>query len=354
MAIRVLIVEDSLIMRKVIETVLAEDDEITVIGSATNGLIALEMIRKQPPDLVTLDIEMPEMDGLSALTEIRKFNKTLPIIMLSSMTKRGAEQTMKALMQGANDYMEKPSNLTGLEDSIAYLREGLIPKIKALNSKNNSKYYPHKKNQTQELSIFKNPKSDDLNKSIQSICIGVSTGGPMALVELFEFWKTALPVPIFIVQHMPPKFTELLANRLSTLGATKVIEPYDGQTPEPGFAYMAPGGWHMKLISSNGVVKIQLNEEPPVNSCRPSVDILFKSAALVYPSGVLALVLTGMGTDGLNGAKSLVDSGSTVWVQDESTSTIWGMPGSVANAGLAERVVALDLIPKMIQTQLGL
>ena len=183
---------------------------------------------------------------------------------------------------------------------------------------------------------------------IEALCIGVSTGGPAALMELFEAWKSPLSVPIFIVQHMPPKFTELLASRLTSVGVIPVIEAQHGQEAFPGKAYIAPGGKHLELRKSGAKVLMILNEDPPENSCRPAVDVLFRSAAKIYGSHLLALVLTGMGYDGLKGAVDIVNANGRVLVQDEETSVIWGMPGAIANANLAEKILPLGDIPNEI------
>jgi len=191
-------------------------------------------------------------------------------------------------------------------------------------------------------------------KPVDALCIGVSTGGPAALMRVFELWRTPLPVPIFIVQHMPPKFTTLLAARLTDVGVMPVQEPYDGQEALPGQAYLAPGGFHLVLKRKGIKVFMFLNEDPPENSCRPAVDVLFRSAAQIYGQALLAVVLTGMGYDGLRGTEEIIRSNGMVLAQDEATSVIWGMPGAVVEANLVEKVLPLDAIPDEIlfRTQL--
>ena len=184
--------------------------------------------------------------------------------------------------------------------------------------------------------------------TVSAVCIGISTGGPTALASLFESWQQTLPVPLFIVQHMPPRFTEMLAKRLSQLGPTEVEEAFDGQEVKSGRAYLAPGGWHMALETQNGKTKIRINDLPPENSCRPSVDVLFRTAADIYKDRLLGVVMTGMGTDGLLGSEAIVSAGGSIIAQDEESSTVWGMPGAVANASLASKVISLELLPAEI------
>jgi len=379
--IRVLVVDDSAIMRRLIMSTLMKHPEIEVVGTAANGLLAIEAIRRSNPDILTLDVEMPEMDGITALKEIRKTHPDLPIIMFSSLTQRGTKATMDALTYGASDYVGKPTAGSNIDESLRILENLLIPKIKALCKRD-----PRSENKTgltikergaarreaQAMPIperittlpsasgappLKNvvvrPEGRSLYP-VDALCIGVSTGGPAALMRVFELWRTPLSVPIFIVQHMPPKFTTLLAARLSEIGVMPVQEPYDGQEALPGQAYLAPGGFHMAVKRKGVKVFMHLNEDPPENSCRPAVDVLFRTAAQVYGQSLLAVVLTGMGYDGLLGAEEIVKSNGMVLAQDEATSTIWGMPGAVTEANLVEKVLPLDAIPDEIlfRTQL--
>ncbi|MBU3541546.1 chemotaxis response regulator protein-glutamate methylesterase [Polynucleobacter sp. UB-Tiil-W10] len=378
--IRVLIVDDSAVMRRIIMTSLMKHSDIEVVGTAANGLLAIEAIKRSSPDIVTLDVEMPEMDGITALREIRKIHPTLPIIMFSSLTQRGAKATMDALTYGASDYVGKPQASSNPADAYKVLEESLIPKIKALCQRESGKV--KKASSIKErgaarreaLSIPVPEKITTLPSEIASsssstkvirpegrplypvdaLCIGVSTGGPAALMKVFELWRTPLTVPIFIVQHMPPKFTTLLAARLTEIGVMPVQEPYDGQEAVAGHAYLAPGGYHLELRRKGTKVFMYLNEDPPENSCRPAVDVLFRSAAKVYGQSLLAVVLTGMGYDGLRGAEDIIRSNGVVLAQDKETSVIWGMPGAIAQADLAEKVLPLEAIPDEIlfRTQL--
>jgi two-component system chemotaxis response regulator CheB len=378
--IRVLIVDDSAVMRRIIMTSLMKHPDIEVVGTAANGLLAIESIKRSNPDIVTLDVEMPEMDGITALREIRKIYPALPIIMFSSLTQRGASATMDALTYGASDYVGKPQASADPADAYRVLEDSLIPKIKALcqrDTEDAKKGISIKERGAVRREALAMPVPEKITKlptaqaasattakvarpegrplyPVDAVCIGVSTGGPAALMKVFELWRTPLTVPIFIVQHMPPKFTTLLATRLTEVGVMPVQEPYDGQEALAGHAYLAPGGYHLELRRKGTKVFMYLNEDPPENSCRPAVDVLFRSAAKVYGQSLLAVVLTGMGYDGLRGAEDIIRSNGVVLAQDEETSVIWGMPGAIAQADLAEKVLPLEAIPDEIlfRTQL--
>jgi two-component system chemotaxis response regulator CheB len=367
-----LIVDDSAIMRRILMTALSKHDDINVIGHAENGQIAVDKVRLAPPDIITLDVEMPIMDGIAALKEIRKFNSKIPIVMFSAFTQRGAKATIDALTNGASDYVGKPTNIENPEEAFKFLDETLIPKIRSLTAKSKMlttapslRDRGIERRESQGLAAAIVPKSPIISTPnlnfpkvtrqenrpltpIDGIVIGVSTGGPAALMRVFELWKSPLNVPIFIVQHMPPVFTQLLANRLTDVGVIPVMEPYDGQEAQAGKAYIAPGGWHMALKRVGTKVIIGLNDDPPENSCRPAVDVLFRTAAQVYKRSLLGVVLTGMGQDGLLGTQDILRENGTVIVQDQETSVIWGMPGAIAKADLAEKILPLDEIPNEI------
>lgn len=360
--IKVLVVDDSAVMRKIISGALSKEPLIDVVGFAANGFQAIEKVRSLNPDVVTLDIEMPEMDGLSALKEIRKENRRLPIIMFSTLTHKGAQAAVMALTAGASDYVGKPTTSAGsIEGAFKVLENELIPKIVGLAKRvGQTKKLSHADTGSTPLALTSPGQSKPLtstgmsakalsnlvvpNKPINAVCIGVSTGGPMALMQIFGRIQNPLPVPIFIVQHMPPTFTALLAARLSTVGATTVQEAQEGGVAESGNAYIAPGGFHMTLGGIGARTTMHLNTDPPENSCRPAVDVLFRSAASRYGSGLLAIVLTGMGYDGLKGCQTIVLNGGQVIAQDEETSVIWGMPGAVAEQKLADVLLPIDRI----------
>lgn len=370
--VRVLVVDDSAVMRKIIASALQKEPSIEIAGFAANGLQAIEAIQTCNPDVVTLDIEMPEMDGLTALREIRKENKYLPIIMFSSLTHKGAQAAVMALTAGASDYVGKPANATGgIDDAFKVLETELIPKIIGLAKRVKSRREreglsasspkptpsitskppviprpttPVKPVTTLIASKISKATSGVLAKPAEAVCIGVSTGGPEALMQVFGAFNAPLSVPIFIVQHMPADFTALLAARLSATGVMTVKEAEEGEIAEPGVAYIAPGGLHMTISRPGTKTIIHLNTEPPENSCRPAVDVLFRTAAQVYGSSLLAVMLTGMGYDGLKGSQVIKEKGGQVIAQDEATSVIWGMPGAVVQAGLADGVLPIDKI----------
>jgi two-component system chemotaxis response regulator CheB len=364
--VRVLIVDDSAVMRKIIASALQKEPSIEIAGFAANGLQAIEAIQTCNPDVVTLDIEMPEMDGLTALREIRKENKYLPIIMFSSLTHKGAQAAVIALTAGASDYVGKPSNTSGgIDDAFRVLETELIPKIIGLAKRIKTRRAKEAQlgeaikppiasnlktaitpSRLEPLLAAKTSKvtSSVLAKPAEAVCIGVSTGGPEALMQLFGAFNAPLNVPIFIVQHMPADFTALLAARLSATGAMTVKEAQEGEIAESGMVYIAPGGFHMTLSQPGTKTIIHLNTEPPENSCRPAVDVLFRTAATVYGNRLLAVVLTGMGYDGLKGAQIIKEKGGQVIAQDEASSVIWGMPGAVVQAGLADSILPIDKV----------
>jgi two-component system chemotaxis response regulator CheB len=369
--VRVLIVDDSAVMRKIIASALQKDPAIEVVGFAANGLQAIEAIKTYSPDVMTLDIEMPEMDGLTALREIRKTNKYLPIIMFSTLTHNGAQAAVMALTAGASDYVGKPATSAGSVDgAFKVLETELIPKIiglakrvksrraRELNAPDGSSPGPGLTPIPRETTLVGSLRSTPVEtslpqsvipvKPIQAICIGVSTGGPMALMQIFSQITTPLSVPVFIVQHMPPTFTALLAARLSAAGVMTIKEAEEGEIAIAGAGYIAPGGFHMTLEKSGTKTIIHLNTEPPENSCRPAVDVLFRSAVEVYGGGLLAVMLTGMGYDGLKGCQIIATKGGQIIAQDEATSVVWGMPGAVAQAGLAHAVLPIEKMAEEI------
>ncbi len=340
--IRVLVVDDSVVIRRLVARALAEDPAFEVVGTAANGAIALSKIPQVNPDAVTLDIEMPEMDGWEALRRIRKLYPTLCVIMFSTLTLRAATYTLDALALGANDYVTKAANVGSLNKSMASLRSQLIPKIKQFfEFEVQSAPLVSAKPQAERAGVP--PRSLPWRKR-SLVAIGVSTGGPNALAEIFPSLPSRFPCPILIVQHMPPLFTRMLAERLSAQSKVPVEEAAEGSVVEPGKALIAPGGYHMRLKRSGAQVVATLDQSPPVNSCRPAVDVLFSSVAEIYGSGALGVILTGMGQDGLEGAKQLKAQGACILAQDKATSVVWGMPGFVVEAGLADAVTGLDRI----------
>lgn len=367
--IRVLIVDDAVLVRSRVSKVLSSDPDLEVVGVAANGRIALAKIPQVNPDAIVLDVEMPQMNGLETLAAIRQTYPLLPVIMFSTFTHSGATATLEALSLGANDYATKPSNLGSLEAVNQHIREELIPKIKLFGSQrsegqgdkgtrgiqndltHHSPLATHQYGRTAVRPYALAPRHSPLaTERVDIVAIGVSTGGPNALAALLSEFPAEFPVPIAIVQHMPPMFTKLLAERLASKCQIRVDEAYAGALLEPGRAWIAPGNFHAIVERDGKVVRIGINQEPPENSCRPSVDVLFRSIAQVYGAKALAVVLTGMGQDGLRGCEYIREVGGQILVQDRASSVVWGMPSFVANAGLADRVVSLDQMAGEIST----
>lgn len=348
--IRVLVVDDAVVMRKMISEAVGKDPDIEVVGVAANGKIALSKIPQVNPDLITLDVEMPEMDGLETVKEIRKDYPQLPVIMFSTLTERGGVTTLEALSCGASDYVTKPANVGNVMEGIRRLEEELVPKIKThcrrllVDSSTNGVSVPKR----EETSPVYRPEVCSQKTRVDIVCIGTSTGGPNALAEVFKTMPGDFSLPIVVVQHMPPVFTRLLAERLDTDCALTFHEGEEGQEVQPGHVYIAPGGKHMEVRRQGTRVVIHLQEEPPENSCRPAVDVLFRSVVKAYGGNILGVVMTGMGQDGLRGCEWIREQHGKIVVQDEESSVVWGMPGYVAQAGLADEVVGLSEISKAI------
>ena len=350
---KVLIVDDSAVMRSLLRSVIATDTDLQVSGTAGDGSSALGALSGECPDIVLLDVEMPVMDGLVTLRRLRERGYKMPVIMCSSLTQRGAKVTIEALASGASDYVAKPSGQSGREEAIRNLARELIPKIHALSAKTQRlpMLVAPSRMQQPAAGMPVSPKLSGTNPSV--LVIGVSTGGPAALDVVLPELPGGFPLPVLIVQHMPEVFTRLFAERLGRRCRLRVREATEGEPATPGNAYIARGNWHMEVIASvraGGQATIHLNQDPPENHCRPAADVLFRSAAKVYGQGVLATVLTGMGSDGLAGCRLIRERGGAVLAQDQATSTVWGMPGAVVQAGLAHKVLPLDAIgPEIVR-----
>jgi two-component system chemotaxis response regulator CheB len=350
--LRVLIVDDSRLFRSAVEAALSGREEVRVVGSVFSGEKALEFLALHPIDLVTLDVEMPGMDGLATLQEIQKLNqqragcRPIGVLMLSAHTRAGADVTIQALQAGAFDFVPKPA-LGSEEANQAWLAQQLMAKIRAFR---NPSALP------EDRPTLPAVRNSGLRRPVQAVFIAVSTGGPHALGELIPALAARIEVPVLIVQHMPAGFIGSLASRLSR-GGVKVVEAIDAQPLAPRTCYLAPSGKHLIVRRIGGVLHTGLLETPPENRCRPSADVLFRSAAAELSGSAIAVVMTGMGCDGTAGLAVLKRAGGYAIAQDEATSTVWGMPGSVVEARLADAVVPLgriaDVIAREIQARVG-
>ncbi|MFT5523729.1 MAG: two-component system chemotaxis response regulator CheB [Pirellulaceae bacterium] len=337
--IRVLLCDDSAIMRKLIKKALEADPGITVAYEATNGRDAVTNLNRVKPDIVIMDVEMPVMDGIDAVREIRKYNWDTPIIMFSSLTSNGAEATFDALDAGANDFSAKPAGVGHVTEALQLVRHDLIPKIFQWVGKAK----PASRNVDKKVEQLSGQQAL-FDGDVSIVAIGSSTGGPDALAVVLSNIPTPLSVPVVIAQHMPPVFTKLLAERLSSQTGHSVREATDGVEILSGSVILAPGDHHL-VVQRNGLSVIgKLTKDAPENSCRPAVDPLFRSVAAVYGRRSLGVVLTGMGKDGTKGAQAIKSSGGKVIAQDKESSTVWGMPGQVVQEGHADRVLPLDQI----------
>ena len=355
--VRVLLVDDSVVIRRVVGDVIKDAPGVELAGTAPNGRIGLAKIGQLVPDVVVLDVEMPEMDGLATLTALRADWPRLPVIMFSTLTDRGAAVTLDALLRGADDYVTKPSHTGGLHEAQARVQAELVPKIKLLGNRGGGPAprpgsgapvprrapTPLPGRAAPAAPAARIPTAARTDRRIDAVVIGVSTGGPNALAEITPALPADLPVPVVVVQHMPPMFTRLLAERLDTRSGLRIAEAAGGETLTPGSMWIAPGDHHLVVRGGPGQpVRLALDDGPKENSCRPSVDPLFRSAATVWGPNLLAVVLTGMGRDGERGAARIREAGGTVVAQDEASSVVWGMPGAVVEAGLADAVMPLS------------
>ncbi|MFC3052965.1 protein-glutamate methylesterase/protein-glutamine glutaminase [Kordiimonas pumila] len=384
-----MVVDDSAIIRGFLCRYLSEDSDIEVVTTAHNGQIALRNLDTNDIEVVVLDIEMPEMDGMTALPLMLEKHPDLKVVMASTLTRKNAEISLRALQMGAVDYVPKPETARSVNANIDFRRE-LVEKVKAWASVRRKKrgdklpaattvgaaqpagfVRPAERAQpagfvsvprrvVAPVAVVARPRAidDDIpttvpqQKNIQLrpatyvrpavLLVGSSTGGPQALLKFFQGFEKAPNMPILITQHMPANFTAILAKHLQHATGWEAAEAVDGETLLPGQIYVAPGGKHLEIESSDGKKKARLTDDPPENFCKPAVDPLFRSAATVYGDKVMAVMLTGMGHDGLRGARELVRSGSTLYAQDEASSVVWGMPGAVATAGLCAAVLPIN------------
>lgn len=349
--VRVLVVDDSTVIRKVVTDALSDIARIEVVATAAHGRIALRKIEQLRPDVVTLDFEMPEMDGLATLKQIRRLYPSIRVVMFSSSTQEGAQATIEALALGASDYVQKPTHTRGMEEAKQHIHQELAPKILQLGPGVAAEVLPDAPRSCRAPK--NNSNSRCMPARIDVISIGSSTGGPNALQQLIQDLPANVNVPIVVVQHMPPVFTRQLAKRLNQLTALEVREAEQGDRLHPGGVWIAPGDYHMRLRRNANSVTVALDQSAPENSCRPAVDVLFRSCASLYGKGNVSVVLTGMGQDGLRGAREVREQGGYVIAQDQASSVVWGMPRAVEEAGLADKVLPLERIANFLGPHVG-
>lgn len=390
---KVMLVDDSAVIRGLFKRWIEEDPAIQVVSSASNGVMAIKQLTPEV-EVVVMDVEMPEMDGITALPKMLEKNRDLKVIMASTLTRRNADISMKAMQMGASDYVPKPTSTHELHSAVDF-RQEVISRIKALGATLRQKRgqalppagasvtaarptglassSPHVLPNsagfggsiagTGRTGSTPPPISDSQlvaraihgkNKDVtfrppskvrpEILAIGSSTGGPQALFKVFEHLKTSVSVPIVITQHMPPTFTSILAEHLTRVSGGKANEGQNGEPLLPGRIYVAPGDHHMVIAEEGGKKVIKLNQDPPENFCRPAVDPMFRSVAKTFGSKSLCVVLTGMGQDGLNGGRAIADVGGTLIAQDEATSVVWGMPGACAMGGVCSALYPIDQV----------
>jgi len=358
----VMVVDDSVVIRGLISRWIASEPDMVVAASLRTGRDAVNQIERIDPDVAVLDIEMPDLDGISALPLLLAKKRNLIIIMASTLTRRNAEISFKALSLGASDYIPKPES-TREATAAETFHHDLIQKIRSLGAKVR-RSAPAPASPPLAPSLERSPRLATVPaaqpqllrrafsmQAPRALLIGSSTGGPQALMALVaEIGAVIDRFPVLITQHMPPTFTTILAEHLARASHRPAHEAVDGEIVKPGTIYLAPGGRHMRVVRHGAETAIALDDGPPVNFCKPAVDPLFTSAIDVWQGGVLAVVLTGMGSDGMRGGKEIVAAGGSVIAQDEATSVVWGMPGAAANAGICAAVLPLNQIaPKLVR-----
>jgi two-component system chemotaxis response regulator CheB len=360
-----MVADDSAVVRGLVTRWL-EEAGCEVVATAANGRLAIEALDRAHPDIVLLDIEMPEIDGTQALPRLLAKRPGLQVVMMSTLTQRNAEISLRCLALGAIDYLPKPEGNRGVTTTAAF-REDLIQKIRMLGQARGAplrRAAPERPGLPERAGAPAQPaprpapaplRVRSARGAPRVLLIGASTGGPRAVGEVLEGIgaPTLKRLPVLIVQHMPPVFTGVFADHLGTRIGLPAAEGKHGEALRPGTIYVAPGGRHMGLGGSGHDVTIRLDDGPPVNFCRPAVDVLFRDAAQVFGAATLSVVLTGMGSDGTHGAKALVEAGGAMLVQDEASSTVWGMPGSIAKAGYAHEILALPAIGPALRAQIS-
>jgi two-component system, chemotaxis family, protein-glutamate methylesterase/glutaminase len=357
--IRILHIDDSVVIRGIVGRWLGEDPIFEIVATASNGKMGIDMLERAAPHIVLLDIEMPEMDGITALPEILKRRPNTAVVMCSTLTRRNADISLKCMSLGATDYIPKPeSREAALSNAF---KADLFQKLRMIGQRAQRLQAPKLGLTTAAASTSHKlaPMPPMMGKRLtimpKCLAIGSSTGGPKAVATVLKNLSSiAKKVPIIIVQHMPPLFTTVFAEHLQAETGIPACEPKEGDRFEPGKIYVAAGGKHLNLVkSAGGAIVAHLSDGAPVNFCKPAVDVMFQDAAKIYGNSVLGVVLTGMGSDGMVGAGDMVKAGACVIAQDEATSTVWGMPGAVTKAGFAHQVLPLDSIAASIRTLMG-
>ncbi len=350
--LRVLVVDDTSLYRMIVTHALQEIEDVEFVGSAPNGKIALDKVAQLKPDLVTLDVEMPEMDGIETLARLKETVPDVGVVMVSSLTQQGAETTMKALELGAFDFLGKPVGATASENKDrlgsdlkqiinAYITQRYLS---SLRSKHPAPKTPPQKQAAPPV-IATTP--------LQAVVVGISTGGPNALTEMIPQLPGDLRVPVLLVQHMPETFTAALARSLDNKSAIRVVEGQHAQRVEPATVYIAPGGKQMKAVSMGNTVQLMLTDDPPENYCRPAVDYMMRSVADIYGAAALGVIMTGMGADGKLGVQQMKIKGSKILAQDEETSVVFGMPMEAIKTGVVDLVLPLGSIAGQIARLVG-
>lgn len=359
--IRVMLVDDSVLVRGLFERTLLESPEIEIVAKASDGELALKALESRTPDVdvIVLDIEMPKLNGLEALPKLMSIDPTIQIIMASTLTKRNADISLQALNAGAKDYIPKPSSMPDMMTANEFKRD-LLEKVITLgrirhkvhlkdrSKTENTKVEEKVQGHTQAPTVEKKAAPITLRSPSmvrpRAIGISSSTGGPQALTAFLKDLPKSINHPIFITQHMPKTFTTIFSVHLSNNTGRLCCEAQDGDRVEKGMVYLAPGDFHMTVVEEEGQLIIRLNQNPPVNFCRPAADPMLQSLSTVYGPAFISVVLTGMGSDGCEGSRMVVERGGSVVAQDEATSAVWGMPGAVAKAGLCTKVLPLDML----------
>lgn len=359
-SIRVMVVDDSAVIRGMTTKILESEPAISVVSSVGNGQMAVDSLaRRKGIDVIVLDIEMPVMDGIQALPELLKVDPKIKIIISSTLTTRNADISIKAMNAGAADYISKPSSPKEITGGGEFRRE-LLEKVKALGDAHRRQVgAPPTKSVVRGIPVPSLSPTEPIKLRKQGIgkpkilAIGSSTGGPQALFTFLKGLSPSIGVPVVITQHMPETFTAILAGHITRSTNWPCSEAKEGDVLEPGKILLAPGGYHMTIAGEDGKKVVRLNQNPPVNFCRPAVDPMLNSLAGIYGNNILVVILTGMGADGMKGSQKIVDGGGTVIAQDEDTSVVWGMPGAVATAGLCSAVVALEKMAETVTKSLS-